>query len=130
MEAISRGVIEGVVQLVSRLVDPARPEESLEEDSWESLVVRLRADSSCPARAWVDNVRVGSHVLGVQPPVPAAGERHLRPDVVTTQLRPGGEPGCVLVEIIAHTLVVDVGGLGLCLLRTSSQHPEARRTPL
>ena len=79
MEAVSRGVIEGVVQLVSRLVDPARPEESLEEDRWESLVVRLRADSSSPARVRVDNVRVSSHVLCVQPPVPAAGERHLGP---------------------------------------------------
>ena len=82
MEAVSRGVIEGVVQLVPRLVDPARSEESLEEDRWESLVVRLRADSSSPARVRVYHVRVSSHVLRLQSPVPAAGERHLGPDGV------------------------------------------------
>ena len=79
MEAVSGGVVEGVVELVSRLVNSAWSKESLEEDRWESLAVRLRADPSTPAGARVDHVGVGSHVLGVQPPVPAAGERHLRP---------------------------------------------------
>ena len=82
MEAVPRGVIEGVVQLVPGLVDPARSEESLEEDGWKSLIVRVGADSSSPARVRVDHVRVSSHVLRLQSPVPAAGERHLRPDGV------------------------------------------------
>ena len=79
MEAVSCGVIEGVEELVSRLVDPTRSEESLEEDSWEPLAVRLRADPSCPAWVRIDHVGVAYHVLRVQPSVPATGERHLRP---------------------------------------------------
>ena len=79
MEAVASGVIEGVVQLVTRLEHPARSEESLEEDRWKSLAVRVRAGPSCPARLRVDHVRVCQHVLGLQAAVPAAGEGHLRP---------------------------------------------------
>ena len=82
MEAVPRGVIEGVVQLVPGLVDPAWSEESLEEDRWKSLVVRGRTGSGSPARVRVDHVRVPCHVLRLQPPVPAAGEGHLGPDGV------------------------------------------------
>ena len=79
MEAVARGVIEGVVQLIPRLVDPARSEESLEEDRWKSLVVRVRTGAGSPARLRVDHVRVSCHVLRLQPAVPAAGEGYLRP---------------------------------------------------
>ena len=98
MEAVAGGVVEGVVELVPGLVDSAGPEESLEEDSWESLGVRLRADPSSPARAGVDHVGVASHVLGVQPPVPAAGERHLGPQSQwSTLIGPDQSRYCTLI---------------------------------
>ena len=115
MEAVSGGVVEGVVELVSRLVNSAWSKESLEEDRRESLAVRLRADPSTPAGARVDHVGVGSHVLGVQPPVPAAGERHLRPEAECfTLIGPDLSRYCALIGGIPWTMVKTSLCLSMC----------------
>ena len=89
MEAVSSGVIEGVVQLVPSLVDAARSEESLEEDSGQPLAVAVRTRPCCPARLGLHHVGVNQHVGTVQPAVPAGGERDLRPDQATLMTRRG-----------------------------------------
>ena len=89
MEAVSSGVIEGVVQLVPSLVDAARSEESLEEDSGQPLAVAVRTRPCCPARLGLDHVGVNHYVGTVQPAVPAGGERDLRPDQATLMKRRG-----------------------------------------
>ena len=122
MEAVASCIVEGVVELVSRLIDTSRHEESLEEDGGKSLGMSVRTGSSSPTRVGVDHVRVGGHVESVQSAVPAGGEGHLGPDVVGAELWSGREARSVLVEVVAHTLVVDVPRLGLGLQGTSCQH--------
>ena len=49
MEAVSRCIIEGVVELVTRLKDTAGFEQSLDEDGGKSFIVSVRTRSCHPA---------------------------------------------------------------------------------